>query len=88
MNMAFVIRTDGTSERLWGDDKPTLTQIQEVVGGWIEHVPIIMEGMYMYCNEEGKLKGLPPNWLATNLIDFDDVICGDVVIMEEGDEEE
>ena len=42
---------------------------------------------YLYCNEEGKLLGLPVNMAATTMIEHDDVIRGDVVVMEEGEEE-
>lgn len=40
-----------------------------------------------WVNEEGKLEGLPPNWLATSIknslgyIDKDDVIAGNMVIV-------
>ena len=41
-----------------------------------------------YCNEEGKLLGLPVNRAATSMIDFDDVVVGDVVVMELEEEKE
>ena len=83
--MAYVLRTDGSTEQLEG--KPTLEQLQALVGGYIELVPIF-DGSHMYCNEEGKLLGLKPNIFAGALIDFPDTIVGDVVVMEKGDEEE
>jgi len=83
--MAYLITTTGFVEELEG--KPTLEQLQKIVGGLIEYVPI-HDGGYMYCNEEGKLLGLPPNPYATELIDFGDVIVGDVVVMQKGEEEE
>lgn len=37
-----------------------LTVFQELVGGYIEVVPL-QEGYLLVCNEEGKLINLPPN---------------------------
>jgi hypothetical protein len=86
--MAVIITTEGEMKRPWGDETPTLDELQEAVGGYIEYVPCTGPLGFMYCNEEGKLKGLPANIHATNLIEFDDIIVGDVVLMEHGDEEE
>tara|TARA_R100000234_G_scaffold118715_1_gene99767 strand:- start:2253 stop:2522 length:270 start_codon:yes stop_codon:yes gene_type:complete len=88
--MALIIRTDGSTEEI---NNPTLEQLQEAVGGYIEYVPIrkiknSKMANYMYCNGEGKLIGLEYNALATRFIDFDDVIVGNVVIMFEGEDEE
>ena len=85
--MAFVLTTEGKKQELIGTE---LEDLQKAVGGNIEYVPLPYESpfLYMYCNEEGKLHGLEPNWGATALINFPDIIVGDVVIMEEGDEDE
>ena len=90
--MALIIRTDGSTEEI---NNPTLEQLQEAVGGYIEYVPIRTDktgpfehwANYMYCNEEGKLKGLEYNMRATVLIDFDDAIVGNVVVMYEGEDD-
>ena len=86
-----VINTDG-SWKIIDQPKITLEDFQKVVGGWIEGISI-NEHLTMYCNEEGKILGLPVNHLATyfvkNLRPFNDFICGDVVfskINEEGEE--
>lgn len=53
-----------------------LTEMQSIVGGLIEIVPVI-DGIAMVCNEEGKLRAdFKPNRYVTwkGLID---VICGD-----------
>ena len=45
----------------------TLEAMQEIVGGYIEVVPLCnkddepIHGIVLVCNEEGKLKGLPDN---------------------------
>ena len=52
------------------DEKPTLKEMQEMVGGYIEFVPIFMGAeMTGVINEEGKLNGFKPNPIATNLYD-------------------
>tara|TARA_E500000305_G_scaffold99272_1_gene91367 strand:+ start:646 stop:897 length:252 start_codon:yes stop_codon:yes gene_type:complete len=82
--MAYLLKVDGTIEQMkWN---PSLEELQAAVGGYIEMVRTNNVG-YMYCNEEGKLQGLPVNRAATSMIDFDDVVVGDVVVMEEGEEE-
>ena len=88
--MALIIRTDGSTEEILN---PTLEQLQEAVGGYIEYVPIRKQkysrmANYMYCHGEGKLIGLEYNERATKLIDFNDVIVGNVVVMYEGEDEE
>jgi len=65
--------------------------INKAVGGWIESVPTTGH-VTIYCNEEGKLKGLPHNLIASAFVHrfLDDVIVGNVVFCgppdEEGDE--
>lgn len=38
----------------------TLEALQDIVGGWIQAISLD-ETTVLYCNEEGKLKGLTPN---------------------------
>lgn len=64
---------------------------QQVVGGWIEGVGLGLGTMYV--NEEGKLKNLPLNPVATKLarasssIFAADYIAGDVVLVGPADPE-
>jgi len=82
--MAYLLKTDGTIEQMgWN---PSLEEMQKAVGGYIQIVRTGNVG-YMYCNEEGKILGLPYNKPATQMLDFDDYVVGDVVVMEEGEEE-
>lgn len=50
---------------------PTLKQLQKAVGGYIELIPQFTtlggSPCHAFCNEEGKLKGLPINRRATQL---------------------
>jgi len=83
--MAYLLKVDGTIEQMgWN---PSLKAIQKAVGGYIELIPTGNLG-YMYGNEEGKLLGLPVNKAATSMIAFDDIVVGDVVVMEIGEEDE
>ena len=50
----------------------TLENIQEIVGGYIECLPIF-SNVLCVCNEEGKLLGLPVNFFFEG-----DFIVGDV----------
>ena len=47
----------------------SLQKLQEMVGGWIERVPMFAtyngEKCAVFCDEEGKLKGKPVNAAAT-----------------------
>lgn len=56
----------------------SLESLQSIVGGWIERVPSIFNPKYdLYCNEEGKLMGLPPNIITRGT----DVVVGTVVVV-------
>lgn len=69
---------------------PSLCRLQRIVGGYIEAVPLWEDYMgdacVVYCNEEGKLHGLPINGRATALWwqklgqPVDDVLVGNVVL--------
>lgn len=93
--MATILTTDG--EMIDIGHNPLLDVMQKAVKGYIEYVPLPDEVQattgfsYLYCNEEGKLMGLPPNVLATLLAFGDtphDIIVGDVVLCKENEEEE
>lgn len=61
--------------------------LQQRVGGWIEAVSSEANDVTLWVNEEGKLRGLPVNELATELWHLlspgmrgFDVLCGTVVV--------
>lgn len=62
-------------------DTFTLEELQEIVGGYIE-LAWLPHGMVLVVNEEGKLKNLPVNVVATELYKAD-VIVGDVLLCNE-----
>lgn len=87
-------RIEPVSWETWpsGSDRQ-VSAIQNIVGGYIEYVPIFLKGAHMYCDEEGKLKGKAINNRATMLLQPGhrrvDFIVGTVVVMKEtlqGDE--
>lgn len=78
-------------------DRPvSLKELKAAVGGWIELVPLFEsyddKHCVAFCNEEGKLNGLPVNTRATKLwhdqVDFQlsDVLVGSVVVCHGDDE--
>lgn len=93
------IKTDGSFHPVQPKGKTfSLEEIQTYVGGYIEFValmPPLGKRYQMYCNEEGKLKGLDANLIANSFYAGleDDVLVGDVlfgpaVLFEGGSEEE
>lgn len=86
---ALIINSDDSWKL--NEDEYSLDDYQKIVGGYIEGVTI-GEDIIMYCNEEGKILGLPVNNIATDYVKsvrpFNDYICGNVVftkIDKEGD---
>lgn len=61
----------------------SLEACQEIVGGYIEMVAVNDDGLYLVCDEEGKLKGKDVNFAFNS-----DLIVGDVFFVrvdEDGD---
>jgi hypothetical protein len=87
MKRALVITVEGKVEKLdlADDAREELEALQGAVGGYIQTVPIRHGGITCFCNEEGKLIGLPRNELATRFAGWflapDDYIAGDLVVM-------
>jgi len=104
----IVIEPNGLYHAKPLDAAPSLDSLQTAVGGYVELVASFDTIRYsgevspcvVFCNEEGKLDGLPVNMIATALWDHalgrtteatlgripDDVLCGAVVVIL-GDEE-
>lgn len=65
------IHPDGLVHRALIDTHPTLDQLKDIVGGYIELIPYFNKfenkPCLAFCNEMGKLTGLPVNLKATNL---------------------
>lgn len=59
---------------------PSLKNLQKTVEGRIEIVPVLKDkGLVMVCNEEGKVMGLPKNFIM-GIPPFHDVIVGTVIL--------
>ena len=67
------------------EEKPTLEELQKLVGGYIE-ILYSPDGKQIVINEEGKMQGLPINYEATKIWlgtkHWHDVIVGDAVVLE------
>lgn len=87
---AIVITTDNKVEirDLELKDDSLLEALQEVVGGYIETVPIMVRGgLLMVVNEEGAIHDLPINIIASILYGaaiHGTFIHGDVAIVDHG----
>lgn len=57
----------------------TLKNLQNTVGGMIEVVPLT-DNAVIICNEEGKLRGLQPNFLM-GFPPLQDCVVGDVIVI-------
>lgn len=65
MIKGFIINVDGTTEEY--EYTSNYTALQEIVSGYIEPVTFGDKSYFCYCNEEGKMLGLPENVVATKL---------------------
>lgn len=85
--MATIIKVDGTMEEITIDKQNSLEQMQKIVGGYIEVIPIA-GGKTLVVNEEGLLQQLPINHKASAL--YSGTIVGDVILctLEELEDEE
>jgi hypothetical protein len=81
MIAALRINTDFTTEIL-DLEEDTLGKLQGAVGGWVQAVDL-HDDLTLWCNEEGKLTGLPTNVIGTHLWEKSfgttDIIMGDIV---------
>lgn len=74
---AMIFRADGTSEVFKGGD--TLEEWQGAIGGgYLEAV--YLDGKVMFVDEDGLMKQLPYNLMASGLAGRD--IVGDVLVMD------
>lgn len=93
----IVIRADGDTYFQTTDEDITPHELQDMVDGSIETVPVCLSGNWttgrgqpiMIVNEEGRLRGFEKNERATDMLRFDvyDYIVGDAVIAGEKGED-
>lgn len=63
-----IIEANGDTKAMTMDRKLTLTEMQKIVGGLIEYVPLPDGYGDIVVNEEGLLMGLPINTQATEMM--------------------
>jgi len=86
--MATVFEVNGTRRAVHPATPPsfTLEEMQALVGGYIEMVPMAGDKM-LIINEEGKLQGLPYNidatWQVADRLLSGDYIAGPAVLVSE-----
>jgi hypothetical protein len=89
MKAALRINTDFTTE-LFDLEGATLEKLQDAVGGWVQAVDL-RDDLTLWCNEEGKLIGLPNNVIGTHMWEksfgMTDVIMGNIVFTGGTDDE-
>ena len=76
MTYGVKVSTEGQAEVVeMGEDLVgKLDVMQEIIGGYIERIPMLMRGVYSYwCDEEGHIKVLPKN-------DFVSYLAGQVIV--------
>ena len=93
MGLIIIIPADASQpvQSREADEQPPVHELNAIVGGSLEHVPLWNDYMGMdcavYCNEEGKLHNMPVNvratvlWYQHNGRRLDDVLVGDVVMV-------
>lgn len=83
MTAGLIVKMDGSVEEIAKADYDTLRA--GVGGGWLQAITLVgdLEGVVMYIDEEGKMKGLMSNLAATTIarqtIYAWDYIVGDAV---------
>jgi hypothetical protein len=82
-NKAYLLKATG--ERVDLDHRPTLSEAQKLVGGYVE-LQRLSGNKVMYMDEEGKMKGKPKNKEATIMLELrvnhSALVVGDVLILE------
>ena len=78
MKAVITIKVDGTRS-VESVETIDLDFLQEAVGGYIEAVGLSSYEATMYVNEEGLIRGLPMNPLASEIAG--QLLVGDVVIV-------
>lgn len=66
-------------------EKRTLTQLQKLVGGYIE-MHTLDDGRQMIMNEDAKMMQMPVNTVATRMLPnrlYGNTVVGDVIILSE-----
>ena len=81
-NKALIIKVNGEYEYRSPLDNQyfTIDELQEMIGGgYVEVLPSMEESVMAIGDEEGKLKGLSINFLASSLLGYE--VVGDIAFV-------
>lgn len=73
------IPVDGEEQVLALDHKISMDELRNLIGGWVELVPVRFGSQQLIVDEEGRLKGKPFNKKASQIALQE--IVGDVVLL-------
>lgn len=76
--MKIITKKAGMPYKVEEREKLELEDMQELVGGLIEHIYIGEEGVDLWCNDEGKVLNMPPNLLLVRDEEILDMVQGDI----------
>jgi len=87
MGKVITIKPDWTVNWYESEKRPTLEELQKIVGGLIAPVDDFIdkenaEGVEAYVNDEGILIGLEPNYIGTKMVNWPETLFGPLVILE------
>lgn len=77
-NNILILKSDDSVELRWVEGELSLKEVQEIVEGYIELVPIKNDKFFFIVNEEGLLKGLEVNELARQMFGLD--VVGNLIV--------
>lgn len=78
--MKAATRSPG-GEWIWIEHNNSLKAMQNAVGGFIECVPNGISKAIIYCDEDGRDKKLPPNFIIQDRFGGKHLICGPVIML-------
>lgn len=86
--MLMVFKANGEISQLKPKDKKvSLEELQKVVGGYVEILP--MGNKFVICDEEGKLKNSPLNEKVSTIFQefwkTEEVLLGDIILADHCD---
>jgi hypothetical protein len=87
MGKVITIKPDWTVDWYESEKRPTLEELQKIVGGLIAPVDDFIDKenakeVEAYVNDEGILIGLEPNYIGTKMVNWPETLFGPLVILE------
>lgn len=81
--MATLINMDGSTEEVFPENGKTFTlaEVQKLVGGYIQVFPFLIGGRQMLVDEDGLLRKLPVNSVASAMVSARMPIVGPALLV-------